>query len=272
MPVVAQLWGKKPENFECIAREIADGTIAGFAGVDLNFGCPDKAVLKNECCSALAKPELRDKADAIIRATKIGLESALGSSTPNSAAQTALLPLSIKTRLGFSSIDYTWHEFLLTHKPAMLTVHVRTTRQMSKVPAQWEAILPIVKLRDEVSPDTKIVLNGDVADRSHGEELAKLYGVDGIMIGRGIFKNPYCFADNAATLWASKTREERIALLRAHFELFIQMYPNNERQFAPLKKFAKVYISDFASASELREQIMQCMNIKEALELLDQMS
>jgi tRNA-dihydrouridine synthase len=119
-PVIAQIWGKTPENFETIAREIADGTIPGFVGVDLNFGCPEKSVVKNECCSALQQPELREKALSIIKATQAGLAGRL--------------PLSIKTRLGFDKIDYSWHEFLLEQKPAMLTVHVRTTKQMSKVP------------------------------------------------------------------------------------------------------------------------------------------
>ncbi|MBP6962210.1 tRNA-dihydrouridine synthase family protein, partial [Candidatus Saccharibacteria bacterium] len=162
-PVIAQIWGKTPENFETIAREIADGTIPGFVGVDLNFGCPEKSVVKNECCSALQQPELREKALSIIKATQDGLAGRL--------------PLSIKTRLGFDKIDYSWHEFLLSQKPAILTVHVRTTKQMSKVPARWEAIEPIVALRDKLSPDTKIVLNGDIMNKKQGIELAEKHGV-----------------------------------------------------------------------------------------------
>ena len=102
-PVIAQIWGKNPENFETIAREIADGTIPGFVGIDLNFGCPEKNVTKNECCSALQQPALRDKALAIIQATQ------KGANTENNN-----FPVSFKTRLGFGEIDYTWHEFLLS--------------------------------------------------------------------------------------------------------------------------------------------------------------
>ncbi len=252
-PVIAQIWGKTPENFESIAREIADGTIPGFVGVDLNFGCPEKSVVKNECCSALQQPELRDKALSIIKATQSGLAGRL--------------PLSIKTRLGFSEIDYTWHEFLLEQKPAMLTVHVRTTRQMSKVPAQWSAIEPIVALRDKISPDTKIVLNGDIMNRKQGIELAEKHGVDGIMIGRGIFQDPYCFALDSP--WDNVSREDRIKLLKKHIELHEQIYPNGERPFSPLKKFAKVYISDFPGASELRDRIMHTETVAEALQVLE---
>ncbi len=256
-PVIAQIWGKKPDNFEQIAREIASGEIPGFVGIDLNFGCPEKSVVKNQCCSALAQPELRDQARSIIEATMRGARYSKKK-----------MPVSIKTRLGFREIDYTWHEFLLGFKPSMLTVHVRTTKQMSKVPAQWDAIVPILELRNSISPDTKIVLNGDIIDREHGEQLASLYGVDGIMIGRGVFKNPYCFAENAQGVWDAVERVGRVYLLKKHLELFHSTYNKEERKFAPLKKFAKIYISDFDGASDLRSQIMESDSIEEAFAIL----
>lgn len=254
-PVIAQIWGKTPENFETIAQELADGTIPGFVGIDLNFGCPEKNVVKNECCSGLQQPALRDKALKIIEATQRGAGK---------------FPVSFKTRLGFDSIDYSWHEFLLNYKPSMLTIHVRTTKQMSKVPAQWEAILPIIKLRDEISPETKIVLNGDIMSHEQGNELAEKYGVDGIMIGRGIFHNPYVFEPNSR--WSEVSREDRIALLKKHIELHDEIYPDGQRPFSPLKKFAKVYISDFSGASELRDQIMHTNSVPEALDVLHNIS
>lgn len=254
-PIIAQIWGKKPENFEAIAREIADGTIPGFAGIDINFGCPDKAVVKNECCSALAQTDLRHKAVDIVKATQQGAESA-----------GRRMPVSIKTRLGFDKIDYSWHELLLNQKPSILTIHVRTTKQMSKVPAQWDAIEPIVALRDKISPETKIVLNGDIMNKQQGEDLAKKHGVDGIMIGRGVFHDPYCFAQKSP--WKSMSSDERINLFKKHLELFRQAYPDSERKYNPLKKFAKVYISDFSGASELRDRIMHTSSIDEVLELL----
>lgn len=257
-PVIAQIWGKKPENFEQIADEIASGEIPGFFGIDLNFGCPDKTVLKNECCSALALPEFRERAGDIIRATMTGAKGRM--------------PVSIKTRLGFRDIDYTWHEFLLGFQPSMLTVHVRTTRQMSKVPAQWEAIRPILALRDKISPKTAIVLNGDIMDYEHGCQLAEEYGVDGIMIGRGVFKNPYCFAKNAAQTWELQAEQARKELFKKHLSLHQGVYTEGTRRFDPLKKFAKIYISDFPGASELRERIMNTHAVTEALVLVDERS
>lgn len=153
-PVIAQIWGKKPENFRQIASEIADGTIPGFSGIDLNFGCPAKSEVKAGCCSALQQIELRPQAADIIEATLEGAGD---------------FPVSFKTRLGFHELDYSWHEFLLRYKPWVLTVHVRTTKEMSKVPARWDDIKTIVELRDKLSPETKIILNGDIRDRAHGE-------------------------------------------------------------------------------------------------------
>jgi len=249
--VYAQIWGKIPEHFEQIAREISDGSIPGFAGIDLNFGCPDKAVVKNECCSALAQEGLRDKAVEIIKATQKGAGK---------------LPVSIKTRLGFGEIDYSWHKLLLEQKPSMLTVHVRTTKQMSKVPAKWDAIDEVVRLRDEISPDTKIVLNGDIENRSQGEELAKKHKVDGIMIGRGVFHDPFCFSKDGP--WKNMTKVDRIDLLIKHLELFVKTWPNGERKYNPLKKFVKMYISEFEGVSSLRDKIMHTNSPEEALELI----
>ena len=149
----------------------------------------------------------------------------------------------------------------------MLTVHVRTTKQMSKVPAQWDAIEPIVALRDRISPNTKIVMNGDIISKKQGIELAEKHGVDGIMIGRGIFHDPFCFSK--VEPWKQTSREERIALFKKHVELHDQIYPDGERPFSPLKKFAKVYISDFSGSSELRDRIMHTNTVAEALAVIN---
>ncbi len=246
--VAAQIWGKKPENFVTIAREIANGTIAGFDSIDINFGCPAKAEVRAECCSAMQQLHLRPQAQDIIEATLQGAGD---------------MPVSFKTRLGFDHIDYTWHAFLLQFQPSMLTVHVRTTKQMSKVPAQWDAVEEIVRLRDQISPNTKIIMNGDIMNRQHGDELAQTHGVDGTMIGRGVFQDPYCFAESGSDMlpWAEVSRADKLALLRKHFDLFAQTYTDNERPYAPLKKFVKIYVSGFDGASELRQRIMDTDNL-----------
>lgn len=253
-PLVAHIWGKNPENFYKTAQQIASGdplTSGGnFVGIDLNMGCPVKNVVGNGVCSALMKN--RPLAHEIIEATKQGAGGKL--------------PVSVKTRLGFNDVDLTWHEFLLGHDLAMLTVHARTRKEMSKVPARWEYFGQLTELRDKLAPDTLIVGNGDVGNRAHGLELAKKYGLDGIMIGRGIFHDPYAFAEDSP--WEAKTAEERIALYEYHVELFKRTWKEGERPIHTLNKFCKIYINGFDGAREMREQFMTASSIQHLLDMI----
>jgi tRNA-dihydrouridine synthase len=265
--LVAQLWGLKPENFEAIADQIASGVLAkelglpdgcNFVGVDLNMGCPAKSEVQNGACSALIKPENRDLAEQIIDATSKGLDGRL--------------PLSVKTRLGFNEVDMTWFEFLLGKDLDMLTVHGRTRKEMSKVPAHWDVIGEVAKLRNKLAPQTKIVGNGDVESRQQGTELAKRYGLDGIMIGRGIFHNPYVFSEDGLLKWESMSRTEKITLYQQHVELFRATWGEGGRPIRPLNKFCKMYIHGFDGAKELREQLMEGETIEELQSRLRQLS
>src|SRR5579862_7553478 len=190
-PVIAQLWGLKPENFYKTTKELAG---MGFSGVDLNMGCPVKTVIKNGACAALINN--RGLAGEIIDATK----EAAGDS----------LPVSVKTRVGFTTVDMGWIEFLFSKILNMLSIHGRTAKQLSKVPANWDLIGQAVKLRNSLSPSTLIVGNGDVMDRRQGEELAKRYGLDGIMIGRGILHDPFALAKGSP--WSNYTKAQKLEL------------------------------------------------------------
>jgi tRNA-dihydrouridine synthase len=247
-PLIAQIWGKNPENFYKTAQQLADGTFArelglppgiNFAGVDLNMGCPDKSVVKNGTCVALIND--RPLAAKIIKATQDGLAGRL--------------PLSIKTRTGFNEVDMSWIEFLLGQNLQVLTIHGRTRREMSKVPAHWDLIGQARELRDRLAPETLIIGNGDVMDRTHGQELAKKYQLDGIMIGRGVFHDPFAFAEHSP--WPDFTRQQRIDLYKKHVQLFADTWHNNERPIHTLNKFCKIYINHFDGAKELRDQLMQ---------------
>lgn len=258
-PLIAQLWGINPENFQKVASKIADGTYAkefglpkdvNFAGIDLNMGCPAKSEVQNGACSALMKNQ--PLAKEIIKATQIG-----------SAGR---LPVSVKTRLGFNAIDLEWHEFLLKQGLDMLIVHGRTKKEMSKVPAQWEVIGEIKKLRDKISPNTLVVGNGDVLSRRQGLELAKKYKLDGIMIGRGVFHDPFIFSENSP--WSELSREQRTELYAKHVKLFSDTWQNGERSVKTLNKFCKIYIQEFPGAKELREQLMDADSTSELLQLL----
>jgi tRNA-dihydrouridine synthase len=246
-PLIAQIWGLKPDNFYKTAQELV---AMGYAGIDLNMGCPDKTIIKHGACSALiTNPDL---AVEIIKATQAGAAGRI--------------PISVKTRLGFASVDFSWHRRLLEQHLDMLSIHGRTRAQMSKVPADWDAIGTIRELRDQIAPSTLIVGNGDVMSRQQGRALASQYKLDGIMIGRAIFSNPYIFAEHSS--WPSVKTEQRIALYAAHVRRFAATWQSNERPVPTLNKFCKVYISGFDGAKEFRERLMSALSTDELLTLL----
>ena len=245
-PMVAQIWGNKPEQFSQMTKGLAE---MGYMGIDINMGCPDKAVVKGGSGSALIKqPEL---AAELIAAAKEGG-----------------LPVSVKTRLGYSNTDE-WKEWLahiLRQDVVNLTIHLRTRKEMSKVDAHFEMIPQIKKLRDEIAPQTLLTINGDVRDRQHGEELVEKYGIDGVMIGRGVFTNPYAFETTPQT----HSKEELLELLRLQLDLHDKYSKElGERKFEPLKRFFKIYVREFDGASELRDKLMHAKTTEEVRQLLN---
>jgi len=247
-PLIAQIWGKNPENFKKTARECAE---RGFVGVDLNMGCPIKHVVKNGCCSALIND--REKAKVIIDSTKEGLRENMS--------------FSVKTRIGFKDVEMGWIEFLLRQNLDMLIIHLRTVKEMSKVPAHWEIMPEIKKLRDKIAPETKLVGNGDISSHKQGKQLAKETGIDVLMIGRGVFKDPFVFLENSP--WQEYPKNKKIELYKKHVELFMETYPGNSRPVVILNKFCKIYINGFDGAKELREELMNCLSVSDLLKKLN---
>ena len=244
-PIIAQIWGKNPEHFAKTC-EALEGL--GFVGVDLNFGCPDKHVNKAGGGAAMIKtPELAVECF-------------------RNAARSTNLPVSIKTRLGWAKLDEykDWLSTLLNEHPAALTVHLRTKKEMSKVPAHYELIPEIIKLRSTLSPETKLIINGDIKDRAAALRLHETYPeVDGFMIGRGVFANPYCFTDH------TPTREELMDLLRFHLDLHEAESKKHYLSYEPLKHFFKIYINNFPGASDLRAKLMETHSVPEARAIIE---
>jgi tRNA-dihydrouridine synthase len=247
-PVIAQLWGLKPENYYKTTKELIE---IGYSGVDINMGCPVKTVIKNGACAALINN--RELAGEIIKATQEGAGTSL--------------PVSVKTRVGFTTVDMSWPEFLLGHKLNMLTIHGRTAKQLSKAPADWDLINKIREMRDSLSPETLVVGNGDVMNRAQGLELAGKYKLDGIMTGRGVFHDPFVFAGSSP--WANYTKEQKINLFKKHIQLFASTWTHEERKLVTLNKFCKVYINGFDGASELRQACMDAGSVQELLGILE---
>jgi tRNA-dihydrouridine synthase len=148
----------------------------------------------------------------------------------------------------------------------MLTIHGRTRKEMSEAPVHWDAVNRVRELRDRIAPQTVIVGNGDVATLAEARELAVTYKLDGIMIGRGIFHDPFIFDPNSP--WQTYTKEQKLDLYAKHVKLFADTWQNSERRIATLNKFCKVYINGFDGAKELREQLMAASTADELLGML----
>lgn len=246
-PMVAHIWGDKPAYF----REMSIGMAElGFQGIDINMGCPAHNVApKGKGCGLIRRPEV---AASIIQEAKAGG-----------------LPVSVKTRLGYSDVEE-WREWLghlLAQDIVNLSIHLRTKKEMSDFEAHWELIPEIKRLRDEIAPDTLLTINGDIPNRQVGMELVEKYGIDGVMIGRGIFKNPFAFEAEPKV----HTSEELLHLLKRHLDLFDQHSTEEEpRLFKPLRRFFKIYVRDMRGANELRSQLMKAETTEEARALIEQ--
>ncbi|WP_313592508.1 tRNA dihydrouridine synthase, partial [Leuconostoc lactis] len=243
----AQIWGSRPEDIAGAAKLLPD---MGYRAVDLNMGCPDPTVVKNGAGSDLIRHQ--DLAAQLV-----------------SAAKESGLPVSVKTRLGFyDPMEFRdWLPVILQQDVAVLTVHLRSRKEMSKAPAHFELIDEIVAMRDAIAPNTLLQINGDIKSRAEGEALAKAHpGVDGIMIGRGIFENPYAFEESPR----QHTLEESIALLKLQLDLFDEVNATvTPKHFEALKRYFKIYLRGFAHASALRQMLMETHATDEVREVLD---
>lgn len=251
-PLVAQIWGGEPGDMEQFTQHCAR---LGFAGIDINMGCPAKSAIKSGGAALIRNPDVAIAAIA--------------------AAKTAGLPVSVKTRLGYSTVDEwrTWLTTLLQQDIVNLTIHLRTKKEMSKVAAHYELIDDIVALRDAIAPQTLLTINGDIRDRAHGMALVAAHpGVNGVMIGRGVFANPFCFAPHAddTVQSAGSLVQRNFALLRYHLDLFDHWQPQLGRPYETLKRFYKIYIRDFDGAKELRDQLMHTTSTAEARHVIHQ--
>ncbi len=243
-PIVAQIWGKNPESFR---RSAEICRRMEFSGIDINMGCPDRIIINRGSCGALIKnPEL---AKEIIKQTIAGAGN---------------LPVSIKTRLGFSEINLDWIKLLLSQNLPALTLHLRTIAELSKVPAHWDLMTEIIKLRNEISPHTLIIGNGDLLTMGEIKNKYEEYKCDGFMVGRGIFHNPWLF--NREVDINKVTVNERVDLYLKHINLFELTW--KEKNIALLKRFCKTYLNNFPDAVNLREKIMETKSISEMKNIL----
>ncbi|MFA6386533.1 MAG: tRNA-dihydrouridine synthase [Candidatus Paceibacterota bacterium] len=252
-PIIAQLFSSNPLKMREAAKYVS---LLGFDGIDINMGCPDKSVEKGGAGAAMMKNE--KLAGEIIQAVKDGIKD----------SKKKNISVSVKTRIGYSKNQINeWIPFLLSQDIDALTIHARTRKEMSEVPARWEHVKEVVKIRNKMGLKTKIIGNGDVVDLKHGIELAKETGCDGIMIGRGVFGNPWIFSrrplrSNDHLPLAGEEINEKLKVMLEHTKLYEKLL-GKVKNFATMKKHYKAYVNGWDGAKELRIKLMETNSYKE---------
>lgn len=276
-PIIAQLFSSNPNNMRSAAKLCAE---MGFDGIDINMGCPDKTIEKQGCGSAMIKTP--ETARQIIQSVKDGISDAKKD-----------IPVSVKTRIGYYKNEIeTWIPFLLNQNISALTVHLRTRKEMSSVPAHWDLMSRIIEIRNKISPNTVVLGNGDVTDIQDAYTKARETGCDGVMIGRAIFGNPFLFSERnkenhkeTKSFWKGLQTYTRLLLLKIgiikkdrywlraestvpikeklsvmveHATLFAELLPH--KNFSIMKKHFKAYAHGFSGAKELRMALMETNN------------
>ncbi len=255
-PIVAQFFTSKPEMMEKASRLALE---LGFDGVDINMGCPDSSVEKQGAGASLIKnPTL---AKELILSARVGATK--GDVT---------IPVSVKTRIGYNKDEIeSWIPNLLSVSPEVLTVHARTRKEMSLVPARWEHVRHAVSLRNELGSQTLILGNGDILSREHAEKLCLETGANGAMLGRAIFGNPWLF--NREIQRKDITIKERLLVMVEHTKLFediVQPKPpvGCGKSFAVMKKHYKAYVHGWDGAKELRMKLMDAENAQHVSDIV----
>ncbi|MCW9054686.1 MAG: tRNA-dihydrouridine synthase [Candidatus Pacebacteria bacterium] len=246
-PIVVQFFTAHPEMMERAARHAAE---LGFDGFDINMGCPDRSVEKQGSGAALMKDPKRSQ--ELIRAAKRGIERSGRD-----------IPVSVKTRIGYNKNELeTWLPMLLEVEPAAITVHARTRKEMSKVPADWSQVERAVEIRDALGKKTLIIGNGDALDIEDARKKALESGCDGVMLGRAIFGNPWLFSEKKDI-----SIEERLRVLVEHTKLFEELL-GGVKSFAVMKKHYKAYVHGWDGAKELRMKLMDAADAAEVEQII----
>jgi len=281
-PIVAQLFSANPDRMRQASKYVA---LLGFDGIDINMGCPDRSVEKQGAGAAMMKD--MKKAGEIIQAVKNEIKESRKK-----------VSISVKTRVGYNKNQIEeWIPFLLSQNIDALTIHARTRKEMSDVPANWDHVKRVVEIRNQMKVKTKIIGNGDVKNIEEGRKLAEETGCDGIMIGRAIFGNPWLFADlkffhskrslsglrkinskfsqilgrggrepvpdhSKTLINFTPTTKEKLKVMLEHTKLFEKLL-GKHKNFAVMKKHFKAYANGFTGAKELRVELMETNNSKE---------
>lgn len=223
-PIIAQIFGKNPDTFVTAARHLEH---MGFDGIDINMGCPSKKVVRSEHGVALRRNH--DLAFRLIEAV----------------AQATNLPVSVKTRLGWSHAD-DLTEFGKGCERAgaqAIAIHGRTYDEPYNCPADFA---PIYELKQNVS--IPVLANGGITSIPDGVE--KTRGLDGFLIGQAAIGNPWVFAEKQPT-----TFSEKIPLIMEHARLLYEL-KGEKGASLEIRKHLLAYVRGIPHAAQYRARLV----------------
>ncbi len=276
-PVVAQLFGGDPEAFFEVTKLIVK---MGFDGVDINMGCPAKKVAgRGEGAGLIKNPELAGEIIAAVKKAVTQCHSRGNTrdfGVPQGATE-KLIPVSVKTRIGYDKADPEWWKFLATQDLAAVTIHGRTFKQLYQGSADWEAIGAAATLIKQSG--TVFLGSGDIGSRQQAVASCQKYGVDGALIGRGAMGNPWAFQPrplqntsprldtDASSPILGEEEAEKLSVAVEHSRKFEEIFPND--RFFIMRKHLSWYARGFDGASDLRQKLVLCNSADEVEKIVE---
>ncbi len=286
-PIVAQIFGNEPEAFYVTALMVC---ALGFDGLDINMGCPAKNVSQSGSGAALIlTPKL---AQELIAACQRGIQDwydgydlqklpvkqamkdeilRLHSALPEEYKQRRLIPLSVKTRIGYDkSVVEEWIPTLLEMEPAAISLHGRTLKQLYSGQADWDEIGKAAELTHQT--ETLILGNGDILDADTLFSRVEQTGVDGALIGRATNGNPWALRAmvarrNQESLPPEPTSDEIFSTVLEHCRIFDAQ--EHDHGFMPMRKHLAWYIKGFPNASDYRTALVLSNSTEEVATVLE---
>lgn len=257
-PYIVQLFGKNIENFQKASEYLLS---IGVDGIDINMGCPAKKVVKSEHGSALRK--------------NCAVASKVAEAVVNIASKKNI-PVSIKTRLGWQD-----HSDLIEFGLAMesvgvsgITIHGRTYQDAFSGLARWE---PIYELKKALK--IPVIGNGDI--NSGNKAVQMINNLDGVMVGRSTFGNPWLMGQIAETLIGKSNMKNEFFDPNIDYEYFPNKIPviilHAQKLFAykgvhgifEFRKILLTYIRGFNNAKNYRQEIVSIESVDDLIKIIN---
>jgi len=286
-PIVAQIYGAEPDSFYKVTHVVCE---LGFDGIDINMGCPAKSVVHGGCGAGLIRTP--DRAKAIVRATQQAVKDWSEGSTlervgiPEDiikwvrerpcARERNPIPVTVKTRIGYSKNTVTdWVKHLLETEPVVISIHGRTLKQMYKGEADWDAIATAADIIHQTP--TLAFGNGDIKSGADAAQKIRASGVDGVLIGRAAYGNPWLFAQKEAIRDAVKTGamperrwvepQESLDVMLEHAKCFEEM--RSTVKYVAMRKHFGWYAQWIPELRVRKKELMQVNSYEELAKICE---